>query len=58
MRLAGRTALITGAARGIGRAFAGAYIAEGARVALADVNVEGACAAAEELGEGGGQWMS
>lgn len=52
MRLAGRTALITGAARGIGRAFAGAYIAEGARVALADVNVEGACAAAEELGEG------
>ena len=50
MRLAGRTALITGAARGIGRAFAGAYIAEGARVALADVNVEGACAAAEELG--------
>ncbi|SLN73664.1 L-iditol 2-dehydrogenase [Ruegeria meonggei] len=48
MRLAGKTALITGAARGIGRVFAEAYVNEGARVAIADINGEGAreCAAA------------
>lgn len=50
MRLAGKTALITGAARGIGLEFARAYIAEGARVALADVNASALQAAAEALG--------
>lgn len=38
MRLLGKCALITGAARGIGYEFARAYIAEGAQVALADIN--------------------
>lgn len=38
MQLAGKTAFITGAARGIGRAFAEAYIAEGARVVIADID--------------------
>ena len=50
MRLQGKTALITGAARGIGLEFARAYIAEGARVALADINGAAAQAAAESLG--------
>ncbi|WP_315898503.1 L-iditol 2-dehydrogenase [Vannielia litorea] len=50
MRLAGKRALITGAARGIGLAFARRYIAEGAQVAIADVDLARAEAAAEEIG--------
>ncbi len=50
MRLQGKTALITGAARGIGRAFAEAYIREGARVAIADINRDGVMATAAEIG--------
>jgi NAD(P)-dependent dehydrogenase (short-subunit alcohol dehydrogenase family) len=50
-RLDGKTALITGAARGIGRAFAAAYIGEGARVAIADIDGERARQTAAELGE-------
>jgi 3-oxoacyl-[acyl-carrier protein] reductase len=34
MKLAGRTALVTGASRGIGRAIARAYVAERARVVV------------------------
>ncbi|RON51650.1 L-iditol 2-dehydrogenase [Pseudomonas frederiksbergensis] len=49
-RLEGKSTLITGAARGIGRAFAQAYINEGATVAIADINLERAQAAAAELG--------
>ena len=50
MRLAGKTALITGSARGIGLEFARAYIAEGATVALADINAEAVAKAAALLG--------
>jgi D-sorbitol dehydrogenase (acceptor) len=50
-RLAGKTALITGAARGIGTAFAEAYIREGARVAIADINISRARQTATELGK-------
>ncbi len=51
MQLAGKTALITGSARGIGRAFAEAYVKEGAQVAIADTNIDGARQCAAELGE-------
>ncbi|WP_186394113.1 L-iditol 2-dehydrogenase [Stappia sp. TSB10GB4] len=51
-RLEGRSALITGAARGIGRAFGEAYAREGARVAIADINLDGARQAAEAIGNG------
>ena len=51
MRLAGKTALITGGARGIGRAFAAAYIREGAKVAVADINFALAHETAAELGD-------
>lgn len=49
-RLEGKSALITGSARGIGRAYAQAYIREGATVAIADINLERATQTASELG--------
>ncbi|MFY0632214.1 MAG: L-iditol 2-dehydrogenase [Vannielia sp.] len=49
-RLAGKRALITGAARGIGLAFARRYRAEGAEVAIGDVDLARAQAAAAEIG--------
>ena len=50
-RLEGKSALITGAARGIGRGFAEAYVAEGARVAIADINFDAAREAASQIGD-------
>lgn len=49
-RLDGKTALITGAARGIGRSFATAYAREGAQVAVADIDLDGADRTATEIG--------
>ena len=49
-RLAGKTALITGAARGIGRAVADAYVREGAYVYVSDIDLARAEAAASEIG--------
>ncbi|HMT13444.1 MAG TPA: SDR family NAD(P)-dependent oxidoreductase, partial [Aestuariivirga sp.] len=38
-RLQGKRALITGAARGIGAAFAAAYVREGAAVVIGDIDL-------------------
>lgn len=51
MRLKDRIALITGGARGIGRATAERFLAEGARVAIVDVDKKAVEEAASELGE-------
>ena len=49
--LAGRRALVTGAATGIGRAIVEAFACEGARVAITDIGLDGACDLANSLGD-------
>jgi NAD(P)-dependent dehydrogenase (short-subunit alcohol dehydrogenase family) len=53
-RLAGRTAIVTGAGRGIGRAVAELYAREGARVVIASRSAHGSAAAAEAIEAAGG----
>jgi len=50
--LRGRTAVVTGAASGIGRGIALALGREGMRVAVADLDADGAAAVAREIGAG------
>jgi 3-hydroxybutyrate dehydrogenase len=49
MKLQDKTAIITGAASGIGKAIAALYAREGAKVAIADVNLDAANAVAAEI---------
>nr|WP_111299095.1 SDR family oxidoreductase [Paracoccus saliphilus] len=51
MRLNGKTAMVTGAASGFGKGIAETYIREGAKVAVVDLNGDGADRVARELGE-------
>jgi 3-oxoacyl-[acyl-carrier protein] reductase len=50
-KLEGRVAIITGAGQGIGRAYAERFAAEGARVAVADLNDENAAMVAKQIGD-------
>ncbi|SRR5579871_558879 len=52
MRLSGKTAIVTGGASGIGAGIVRRFAAEGARVAIADLNQAAAAALAGELGAG------
>jgi NAD(P)-dependent dehydrogenase (short-subunit alcohol dehydrogenase family) len=52
-RFEGRGVVVTGAAQGMGRAIAEAFVAEGARVVLSDLNEEGVVKTAEEVGANG-----
>jgi len=57
MKLQGKVALVTGAASGIGKAIAQRYAREGAKIVIADLNLEAANAAAAEIAAAGGTAM-
>ena len=50
MRLQGKTAIVTGGASGFGAGIVRKFVAEGAKVMIADINGDGATALAKELG--------
>jgi NAD(P)-dependent dehydrogenase (short-subunit alcohol dehydrogenase family) len=53
-RFDGKVSIVTGAAGGIGEAYARALAAEGASVVVADLNADGAEAVAKDIAAGGG----
>jgi 3-hydroxybutyrate dehydrogenase len=58
MKLSGKTAIVTGAAGGIGRRIALTFAREGARVAIADIDPAAAHAVVSEIRAAGGQGLS
>ena len=57
-RLSGRVAIVTGGARGIGRATCRALAREGARVVVADIEADDAAAVAAEIEQAGGEALA
>lgn len=55
MKLEGKVAIVTGAAGGMGQAIAELYAAEGAKVIVADLNIEGAKSVAQAIEANGGE---
>ena len=58
MRLRDKIAIVTGAASGIGKQIGTRFAQEGARVAIADLNLNGAEEVAQEITSGGGVAMA
>ncbi|RJQ77897.1 MAG: 3-hydroxybutyrate dehydrogenase [Desulfobacteraceae bacterium] len=58
MNLKDKTAMITGAASGIGREIARAFYKAGAKVCIADISWEAARTTAQEIGEEGGDALA
>jgi len=58
MRLEGKVAIVTGGAQGMGRAISLRCAGEGARVVVADRNLEGAEGVAQEIGADGGEALA
>ena len=58
MRFEGKTAIVTGAAQGIGEAYARGLAAEGARVVVADIDADRAEGVAADIAAGGGEALA
>ena len=55
MRLEGKIAAVTGGGSGMGKAISQAYAREGARVVVADLNLDAARGVADQISAGGGE---
>lgn len=58
MQLKDKTAIVTGAASGIGKEIARQFVRQGSNVAIADLNLDAAQAAADELNSSGGSTLA